>query len=230
MNRLYKTILSTILMGPVITVPIQADTVNEYEWMEKAFEKNLEKSGYNISSVNQDTKAFADRLNSIPIAFSRKTEQIQNHHLMNKVIFSVDEETLIYLVPKSVARNSTTVSTQAQIVSSAATVYSSFTYDYYYQGSAKMMKLTSASGSVGNLNSGFRFSRADVIVGNVGPGGENQRITTTKYTSSWTIAAPSSWTYVMSGTGTTSIGTTITAYRTRDGSTLYSGTVPNTIS
>lgn len=118
-----------------------------------------------------------------------------------------------------------TLSGSKSIVSSAATINIKIYYKTYKDSSGfKYGKLTKTTGSVSGLNSGCKFSKATVVLGSSGLN-YTQKQTKTSTNKSWSYNAPSSWKYnIMNTNSGCAIGSKVTAYITRNGTKMYSGT------
>lgn len=168
------------------------------------------------NELNMDVYAFQTK---------KEVESPKSYSGSGEIVRRFEVETNYYFVSRNVANGYMYKSDSTAIVSAGARLNVNITYDYYTKNGFEYGKLISTSGSVTNFNSGCRFVQSTVNYGSSGPQYPGQAVSTISYSSTWSYSAPSSWGYNILGSGWTSIGSTVTAYITRDGSNIYSGSL-----
>lgn len=169
-------------------------------------------------NLGMDVRTFVTQT-SIPIIATRTS------NIDTITLNSIQTET--YFIPKEYNIQpyaSGTLTDTTTIVASAADVKVTIYYDTYNSNNFRYGKLTKTSGSVSDFKSGFKFSRVDATLGSNGLTATQ----TTKKTSTanpWTFNAPTNWQYNQMGNGFCTIGAKCTVYITRDGNTLYNGSL-----
>lgn len=236
MKLLYAFALtSSLVASGAAPVPHPEDLItNEVTALKTEFKEDEK----NLVTPEDSLKTQAELLGAEVLVFQKNTELVDNssiHSQESSISKKVRSEKTIYFISKdrysrSVQRIANSHGTSTYIVSNAARINSTIVYDVYTDSSQfNHGKLLSTSGSVSNFNSGFRFSYATVVLGSSGIDYPQQSVTSTTYSSSWSFSAPSNWGYNLMGNGFCSIGSTVTAYITRDGNTLYSGSCVNNV-
>lgn len=220
MKKFLYFLLSLSLCFSIYLIPANSCAIMAQE--NNVFVENIN----NEITPEPEIVAMGNELDMDVYAFQSKKEipSAKSYSLTGENSKRYELSTDYYFVSKDSTNGYMYKEDSTAIVSAAARINVSISYDYYIQNYSEYGRLVSTSGSVTNFNSGFSFVRADVNLGSSGPQYPSQAIYATSYSTSWYYSAPTSWGYNILGSGWTSIGSYVTAYIARSGST-YSGSL-----